>query len=265
SEALTPFSGSIRVLTKENGGVSSARNAGLALVETERVAFLDSDDALHPEALRRAGEILNSDADACLLAARKMDSGALTGETMTKPGAAPLYSLEGLFGPEESYAVPTGVFPTATIRELGGFDERLVGAEDYLLLLRLVASGVRLGIVREPSFDKDEGEGERLSSHAVRNVQHKLRALRLFRELEPVAARQVAAAMRDREGRYLARLGRSIPTLSPEEGGPAPGSREPARLLFEGWRLRPLALDVLAQAISASIAPRRFHRRRSGR
>ena len=41
----------IRVIHKENGGLSSARNAGIEAAEGELLYFLDSDDQIHPRAL----------------------------------------------------------------------------------------------------------------------------------------------------------------------------------------------------------------------
>lgn len=53
-----------RVVVKDNGGLSSARNYGMKFVTTEFVTFLDSDDCLHENFLH---EMMNSigDADIC--------------------------------------------------------------------------------------------------------------------------------------------------------------------------------------------------------
>ena len=42
----------IRVLHKENGGLSSARNAGTKLARGEYLAYIDSDDRIHPDYLK---------------------------------------------------------------------------------------------------------------------------------------------------------------------------------------------------------------------
>lgn len=46
----------IRTIHKPNGGVSSARNAGINLADGEYLMFVDSDDALLPDALERIME-----------------------------------------------------------------------------------------------------------------------------------------------------------------------------------------------------------------
>lgn len=42
----------IRVIHKENGGLSSARNAGLSVAKGDYFTLLDSDDCIHPEMLK---------------------------------------------------------------------------------------------------------------------------------------------------------------------------------------------------------------------
>ena len=53
----------IRILTQKNSGQSSARNAGLKLVTTELVAFIDSDDILAPNAYELALSKMTDDVD----------------------------------------------------------------------------------------------------------------------------------------------------------------------------------------------------------
>lgn len=43
----------IKVIHKKNGGLSDARNAGLAIASGEYIGFVDSDDAIHPEMYER--------------------------------------------------------------------------------------------------------------------------------------------------------------------------------------------------------------------
>lgn len=53
----------VTALHKEDGGVSTARNAGLDLAYADYVVFLDSDDALRPGALQAALDAQSADPD----------------------------------------------------------------------------------------------------------------------------------------------------------------------------------------------------------
>lgn len=69
----------IRVLHKENGGLSSARNAGLDICRGEYIAFVDSDDWIEPDAyenmLKTAREL-----DVKLVCGGRYDVSSRTGE-----------------------------------------------------------------------------------------------------------------------------------------------------------------------------------------
>ena len=52
------FERQVRVITQTNRGLSAARNAGLDATDSDLVAYLDADDAWHPDKLRRQVEYL---------------------------------------------------------------------------------------------------------------------------------------------------------------------------------------------------------------
>ena len=53
----------IRVIHKENGGLSSARNAGLKVATGKYVFFLDSDDVISPDLLEKTIPVMETGAD----------------------------------------------------------------------------------------------------------------------------------------------------------------------------------------------------------
>jgi hypothetical protein len=130
-------------------GPSAARNAGMRAAETEYVSFIDSDDLLHPRALERLhGALHGRDEDlfcfGCALAARRTSGG---------------WESDGLLGPRpwelddflcSLYArnsIPSGATLVRRVPalELGGFDPRLLFAQDHAFWLLLTRT-------REPVY-----------------------------------------------------------------------------------------------------------------
>lgn len=74
--------GMVRVISKENGGQSTARNAGLEYVRGEWVTFTDPDDLLDPAYLHQIGSFLHDQADGLphLVATNRLILNDATGE-----------------------------------------------------------------------------------------------------------------------------------------------------------------------------------------
>ncbi len=58
-DAFLPYMHAIRYHYKENGGIASAKNAGIGLSEAKFIAFLDHDDLWHPDKLKLQVECFN--------------------------------------------------------------------------------------------------------------------------------------------------------------------------------------------------------------
>lgn len=57
----------VHVVHKENGGLSSARNAGLKIASGDYIGFVDSDDYVHPEMFNKLYDKIESDkSDMCI-------------------------------------------------------------------------------------------------------------------------------------------------------------------------------------------------------
>lgn len=140
-----------RLLSKANGGLSSARNHGIAQAQADYIALLDADDAYHPDKLLSHVERLDRDGGLGVVysASRIMrDDGRLTWMGL---GGKPLHRdhLFALLCKNFIGHGSNGVFRRALVDQIGGFDEQLPSAEDIDFWLRIAATGQwRFG--REP-------------------------------------------------------------------------------------------------------------------
>ena len=82
----------IKVIHKVNGGLSDARNAGMAIAVGEFISFIDSDDTIEPEFLEKLHRaLMDCSADIAECAASHVDE---AGHIMYQRSAAPLQVMD---------------------------------------------------------------------------------------------------------------------------------------------------------------------------
>ena len=132
----------IRVIRKENGGLSSARNCGVANASGEYVLFLDADNVLRPEYARIGVDVLERQADLAFVAPNARFFDGDTGATIGIYNAIPFDRSTALlinrFG-DAGAMFRRSVFLTEGV----AYDETLVAYEDWALWMDLERKGLR--------------------------------------------------------------------------------------------------------------------------
>ncbi|MFZ5451113.1 MAG: glycosyltransferase family 2 protein [Thermodesulfobacteriota bacterium] len=162
-EVLAAFGREITVLSRPSrGGVSPARNAGIAAAQGEWLAFLDSDDLWLPEKLAR--QMAFMEANPQYLLSQTEETWVRRGVKVNPPRT---HRKEGgrilLRSLERCLVSPSAVMlHRQLLKDHGGFDEDLPAAEDYDLWLRL-AWRYEVGLLPEPLIIKRGGHADQLS------------------------------------------------------------------------------------------------------
>jgi GT2 family glycosyltransferase len=152
--AVTPFLSDprIQLVRGENRGQATARNTAIARARGRYVSMLDSDDLWMPSYLEAMAGVLERDAD---VAFGYTDAWALDDATrrirrssaMSRqrppipPPSDPLEFLAVLV--DRNFVYYGGTIRLDVLEQVGSYDARLRGAEDYELWLRIVAHGYR--------------------------------------------------------------------------------------------------------------------------
>jgi glycosyltransferase involved in cell wall biosynthesis len=132
----------VRCIRKPNGGVSSARNRGVAEAQGELLAFVDSDDVWHPDKLRHQVALMDLHPDVVLgITESSSDRSLMASVGRVPEGQLPRYRVIDQFGEVflNPYLGMSGVMVRKdAFNAVHGFDQTLPFAEDVDFYLRLL-------------------------------------------------------------------------------------------------------------------------------
>jgi GT2 family glycosyltransferase len=124
----------------ENAGIVAASNDALELAEGEFLALLDHDDLLHPDALAEVAAALDGapDADYVYTDEDKVDERGFHSGPFFKPDWSPERMRT------QMYSCHLSVLRRSLVEEVGGFDERFEGSQDWDLVLKVTERARRV-------------------------------------------------------------------------------------------------------------------------
>jgi glycosyltransferase involved in cell wall biosynthesis len=192
-EILAAYEDRLTVIRRANGGVSAARNRGIAAAAGHLIAFLDSDDLWLPQKLTVQVNFFSDNPDAviCQTEERWVRNGV-----RVNPKKRHLKFSGMIF--ERSLALCL-VSPSAVMirKELfdavGVFDENLPACEDYDLWLR-ISCRYPVDLIETPLIIKRGGHADQLS-RAPGLDQYRIRSLMKLLEANMLTGPQKKAVM----------------------------------------------------------------------
>jgi GT2 family glycosyltransferase len=124
------------------GGISAATNTALSMATGDYIALLDHDDTLAPDALQHIAEQLTAQPDLDMIYTDEdiVGDGRLI-ERHPKPGWSPEQMAAAM------YTCHLGVYRRSLAEEIGGFQSRFDGCQDYDFVLRLMERTDRIAHV----------------------------------------------------------------------------------------------------------------------
>ncbi|MBV6519765.1 MAG: hypothetical protein DCC43_07815 [Candidatus Brocadia sp.] len=138
----------IRIVSQPKGGVSAARNTGIANARYDWLLFLDADDWLLPLHLEKITHVLIADAtlDAVHCGWANI---APDGTHLDAGFCFQLGDLFGEFANRCAFPIHACVVRKSVVDSIGGYDSSLITCEDWDLWQRIARTGASFGTIQE--------------------------------------------------------------------------------------------------------------------
>jgi glycosyltransferase involved in cell wall biosynthesis len=151
----------VKILTKTNGGVSSALNAGVAASSGKFIAVIASDDRFLPEKIERQVALIEATGPRCgLVHCNALEDDGSGNISPSRGGFVPAEGdcFMALVAREVTAIAPSVLFRREAFDAVGGFDENLAG-EDYDFYAGVSAHGYSFRYDSEPMIIKKVVKG----------------------------------------------------------------------------------------------------------
>ncbi|MGY1659594.1 glycosyltransferase [Geodermatophilus sp. SYSU D00705] len=136
----------VRLVRAQHGGVSAARNRGIAEARAEWLLFLDADDVLEPEALTGLLAATSPEVDLVMGGYVRVDPGGRRADGVLPRGSEDWFAVLANRCP---VAIHACLARKEAVVHVGGFDTGLVLCEDWDLWQRVVRRGRGVALVPE--------------------------------------------------------------------------------------------------------------------
>ena len=256
--ALGALRGEVKIIRKENGGISSAMNATTDAASGEFLVQLDQDDAFLPLRLEAIADAAVACPDADIVATDAIveyqgEHVATLGEVHPfRDGNQRLAILGSCF-----FLWPA--IRRSRLLAVGGYDESFAVMQDWECFIRLILAGARVAWVDEPLYRWRLTHGSRSSRDGIENAQALIRMM-----TKTLAGTDLSPSERREALKALASHRRKMATERAHLAVEA-GSWEARRRSLELVFGRGFSRGTRAKAAAAVVSPTLARRAISGR
>ncbi len=155
---------------KENGRISENSNSALSLASGEFIALVDDDDTLEPYSILEMVRYLNDHPDTDFLYSDE-DMLSEDGKKRHDPRFKPDWSPDSFMS--IMYTCHLCMIRRSLVLEVGGFDKRYDGAQDYDLIMKITERTEKVGHVPQILYHWREIEGSTAKDMSAKTYLNK--------------------------------------------------------------------------------------------